>query len=410
MAIRLSTGEMLVACTAILLVVVGGVMFKAAGVTWSHDASWSVGGDFVEFYAAGRILNDHQEGRLYDLELQDKIYGEIVPGATSRTLPFVHAPLVAALFRPLARLPFSFALSLFLIITPLLFLGAVALLNARFGPSARDQQALVLVASLSFFPFVGYTWLGAQISVIGFLAIAVAVCEEDRGRLFVSGLALSLCLYKPSLLLLILPMLVFSGRYREAIGFVAGGCFLTAASVLVVGGGPTLAFADTMRGMAIRSTSVPGLFNLYRCVDLNAFFRLLPYGRSVAGYAAFGAIAVVAGYALVTAWVKCRTCDRAERLLVWAATLTWTLVLNIYTPFYDTILVVAAAILAYAAVRARDGRGWHRLGPALLCVYVAPWLAESAARAFRIQIYTVVLGVFGMLLLSEARKTTQSDG
>ena len=105
MAIRLSTGEMLVACTAILLVVVGGVIFKAAGVQWSNDATWSVGGDFVEFYAAGRILNDHQEGRLYDFELQDKIYGEIAPGATSRTLPFVHAPLVAALFRPLARLP-----------------------------------------------------------------------------------------------------------------------------------------------------------------------------------------------------------------------------------------------------------------------------------------------------------------
>lgn len=406
--IRLSTGEMLVGCAAILLVVVTGVMLKTSGVTWSNDATWTVGGDFVQFYAAGRILDRHDEKRLYDVNVQDRIYQEVVPGATALKLPFVNPPLIAAAFRPLSRLPFSLALSIFLTITPLMFLGSLALLNARFGPDARDQQVLLIVAGMSFFPFLGYTWLGAQISVLGFGAIAVALCEDDRGRFFRSGLALSLCLYKPTLLLLILPMLLLTGRFRHLIGFIAGGSLLTMACVLVVGAGATMEFVERMRGMFFRSTTVQDLFNLYRWIDLNAFFRLLPYGRSVAGYAVLCVIAIGVGIALVTAWVKGREANRPERLLVWAATLTFSLVLNVYTPFYDTVLVVAAAILAFAAVRARGWEGWNRLAPALLCVYLTPWFAEIAARALRIQIYTLVLGGFGTLLLAEARKAGRS--
>jgi len=406
--IRLSTDQMLVASVAILLVVVIGVVLKASGLRWSKDATWTVGGDFVQFYAAGRILNNHDENRLYDVDVQDRIYRDVTPGATALKLPFVNSPLIAAVFRPLARLAFSQALAIFLVITPLMFLGSLALLNARFGPSPRDQQALVLVAGMSFLPFVGYTWLGAQISVIGFAAIAVALYLEDRDRLLLSGLALSLCLYKPTLLLLIVPMLLLSGRLRQLAGLLAGGCVLMIASVLVVGGGPTLAFVDRMRGMFIRSATAEGLFNTHRWIDLNAFFRLLPHGRSVAGYVALGAIVAVAGIALVTAWVKGREANRPERLLLWAATLTFSLVLNVYTPFYDTVLVVAAAILAFAAVRARGWEGWNRLAPALLCVYVTPWFAEVAARVLRIQIYTLVLGGFGTLLLAEARKVGRS--
>src|SRR5206468_11873114 len=134
------------------------------------------------------------------------------------------------------------------------------------------------------FPFLGYTWLGAQISVIGFGAAALALSEEDRGRPFWSGFALSLCLYKPTLLVLIVPMLIVSGRFRQCVGFLAGACVLTMLSVLVVGVDGTAAFVDKLRGIIVRSTTPAGTFNPYRYVDLNAFFRLLPYGRSFAGY------------------------------------------------------------------------------------------------------------------------------
>lgn len=398
--IRLTTRELILVCAAVLTVFAIGV---GANLSRSDADAWTVGGDFVEFYTAGRILNEHREERLYDLDLQEQIYRELVPGETSLRLPFLYAPFVAALFRPLARLPFRDALLVFLVITPLLFLGALALLTRQFGPRARDERLLVLLAGLSFFPFLGYNWLGAQISVIGFGAMALAVCEEDRGRPFLSGLALSACLYKPSLLVLMLPMLIVSGRLRQLAGFVAGTGLLAFASLWVAGSRSTLAFLEKLTGVVAQSTTSAGLYNIYRYVDLNAFFRLLPYGRSVGGYVLLCVTAAAVAAALVSLWLRSRTAERAERLLAWAATLTWTLVLNVYTPLYDSILVVAAAILAVAATRSRDWAGWNRLAPALLCVYLAPWVAEVSARTFRVQVYTLVLGTFGTLLMLSGR-------
>jgi hypothetical protein len=118
----------------------------------------------------------------------------------------------------------------------------------------------------------------------------------------------------------------------------------------------------------------------------------------------FGAVVVAAAVALVAVWWRFRRADRATRLLIWAATLTWTLILNVYVPLYDTVLVVPAAVLAVAAVRARGWQGWNRLGPALAFVYVAPWIGEICARTFRVQIYTLALSTFGTLLLVEANR------
>ena len=145
------------------------------------------------------ILNEGEGSRLYDLKLQEKHFLELMPGESWLRLPFNYPPFVALLFSPLARLPLMAATMVFLVIT-LLFFGLGAwLLAFRSGWSHRDQSLLAVSGAFSFVPFILYTWLGAQISVIGFCSVAVALCEEDRGRRFLSGMALSVCLYKPTL-------------------------------------------------------------------------------------------------------------------------------------------------------------------------------------------------------------------
>src|SRR5437867_1299178 len=104
--ISLSTHEMLIACAAILLVIVVPVGVNLARGTASNAGAWSVGGDFVELYTAGRVLNDHEQDRLYDVALEDRIYRELVPGAGPLRRAFVYPPFVAMLFSPLARLSF----------------------------------------------------------------------------------------------------------------------------------------------------------------------------------------------------------------------------------------------------------------------------------------------------------------
>jgi hypothetical protein len=402
--IPLTAKELLSVCVAVLVSFGVGVTLKATGSRWAGGEAWRLGGDFVELYTAGRVVNERRADQLYDLAVEEEISHDLVPGTGPLRRAFAYPPFVAMLFQPLASLSYSRAFVVFLIATPIIFLGALALLTSSFGPWARDERALALLAGLSFFPFIGYNWLGAQISVIGLASVALGLAEENKGRPFTSGLALSICLYKPSLLVLIVPMLAATGSIRQLAGMAAGGAALALLCVTYAGVPTTLAFVDKLRGTASTSVTAEGVFNPYRYVDLNAFFRLLPYGRSRAGFSVLAGIVIAAAAALGRLWLRSRNTDRAVRRLVWATTLTLSLVLNIYTPLYDTILVVPAAVLAVAAIREDAWQGWNRLGPALFVVYVTPWIAEFCARTFRVQIYTLVLGAFGMLLLGEAAR------
>jgi len=405
--ILVSPRELVVACAAVLAVFFAGVALKASGSRWAGGDAWTIGGDFAALYVAGRMLDEHDGAGLYDIELQERVYREVVPGASTLNRTFAYPPYIAALFSPLARLPFGLALAIFMVATLVAYLAALWLLNAAFGPTRGDERSLLFLAGLSFFPFLGYTWLGTQISTVGFLAVALALLEEERGRPLFSGMALSLCLYKPTLLVVMLPMLAVTGRVRQIVGFFAGAGLQVVLWLAIGGRASVAAFAEEIRWIVVHTTSTSQLFNPHRYVDINAFFRLLPFGRSTAGHLLLGVIASAAAMALVGTWWRSRGSDRAVQQLVWAATVTWTLVLNLYVPFYDTVLVVAAAVLAVAAVKTRAWEGWNRLGPALVCVYLAPWIAEVCARVFSVQIYTLVLSGFGALLLVEANRRSE---
>jgi len=75
-------------------------------------------------------------------------------------------------------------------------------------PTIRLRRSLTSTSPF-FWPFMHFLHQRA-IAMIGFFALALAFREEVRKRPFVSGLALSICLYKPTLLLLFLPMLLIT--------------------------------------------------------------------------------------------------------------------------------------------------------------------------------------------------------
>src|SRR5205085_3363606 len=104
----------------------------------------------------------------------------------------------------------------------ILYLAGLAIFSARFFPRDHLKQSLIFCFALSFYPFVMSTLFNGHLSAIGFLALALAFREEDSGRPFLSGLALSACLYKPTLLVLLLPMLLVTRRYKTLLGFTAG--------------------------------------------------------------------------------------------------------------------------------------------------------------------------------------------
>src|SRR5262249_35758112 len=114
------------------------------------------------------------------------------------------------------------------------YAAGLALLARWFFPRDALAASLIFCVALSFYPF---TWAAAtgQPSTIGFLAMALAFREDQREHPFLSGLALSVCLYKPVLTVLFVPMLLLTRRFRTLIGYGAGAVAGAALATLVEG-------------------------------------------------------------------------------------------------------------------------------------------------------------------------------
>jgi hypothetical protein len=155
------------------------------------------------------------------------------------------------------------------------------------------------------------------------------------------------------------------------------------------------------------STSAVSGLKSWKYVDINSFFRLL-----AGNHTNFRLIATLATVCIILpllfkAWWVAKLDRESDGSLVWAFTITWTLVLNIYLGIYDTTLVVLSILLT-TNVLYRWARDEHEaLTPAfkylLVLIYLVPWVTQVVAPITNIQLYTLVLAAFGLYQLSQFR-------
>jgi hypothetical protein len=170
-----------------------------------------------------------------------------------------------------------------------------------------------------------------------------------------------------------------------------------------VGREATAGYLGVLFGFA-RTTGGGGLtLRLWKYVDLNSFLRLLLGGPSGLQLALLLLLAAGPLVYLVRAWWRLDRYGDDHRRLVWAATLVWTLVLNLYVGVYDTVLVVIAALGA-ADLLTRRGLLPPRFVGLLVLLFLVPWVTSPLARVSRVQTFTLVLAAFGAYLLALARE------
>jgi hypothetical protein len=395
-----------VACGTVLVMhlVLLGVMFATArgGRTIFGPG---LGADYAQFHVAATILNSYPPSRLYDLELQDRVYHELLPRMPpEESLPFAQGPLLAVALRPLALLPYAWSYAVWLAISGGLALAGLALTLSRADSIAPEDRATALLLALSFQPLLTECWLGGQTSALGLFCVAVALRCERRGRPMAGGAALALCLYKPTVLLLALPMLIVRGRLRALAGFAAAGLGLAVASLLAIGTEGCLAYARVLRGYARTTTGAAMVFRDFKYVDIRSFFALLLHGPGPVARAAAVAAALIGVPILIACWWSARRgADR--RALALAATLSWTAVFNLYTPVYDAALVLPGVIVT-ADVLARRGGGRlpGRFRALLGLLGLVPWVSQALARAVGFQPLTLVLLALGAFQIDLARR------
>lgn len=368
-----------------------------------------LGADFGAFYIAGNIFNTQSPDRIYDAELHHRLYQEHFPDAPADSqLPYVNAPFFVLPFTVLARLPYSWAYLSWVVLSLALYLAGFALIWKGLDGISRDARLVALLLALSFMPFLVECLAGGQTSAVGFFCLALAISSERRGGYVLSGLALSLCAYKPTLLVLVVPMLLITRRYKTLLWFVAGCGLLALVSLLVVGRQGCLGYINTLLYFTNASASAASGLRSWKYVDINSFFRLLlgqhPILRWTMTLAAFLLVLPF----LFRLWWRSDLKRRDEQSLVWALVLTWTLVLNLYVGIYDSTLVVLSVLLTTDVLCRGADNDQLRL-PAtykfiLLLLYVVPWITQPVARLTAFQPYTLTLALLGSWQLIQFKR------
>ncbi len=360
-----------------------------------------MGSDFVQFYAAGRLLNQHQPALIYDIPAFTKLQHEVVPEMSStQMLVFGYPPVVSELFRPFALLPYRWAYCAWLVFSLTVYASGLWLLFRILLRESYRRTALLLALSAPMYTLE--TWIGGQLSVIGFLAVVLFICCFEKRWPLVAGLALGLATYKPSLVAIPAAVMLLGGCWRMLGGLSISSALMILGSIATAGVHSFELWIVRLRVFSAYATSNEPILRRTKYVDLNSFFTVLlggsPLERGIATIATCAAFLILARN-----WWRARHQGHEVQRYLWAATITWTMMINIYVPVYDTILLVPAAALVARSLAEADKREQAGLQVWLILLWLVPWLTQSWADYLRLQILTVALAGLGYWALQLAR-------
>jgi Glycosyltransferase family 87 len=347
-----------------------------------------IGGDFAVFYAEGQIALKYPHSELYNTELQDKEYASVVGAPISS--PFPYAPWFTLPLEFIARLPY---LAAFLVWTSLslfsLFLAYKLLANVIDLPSYWFNVGFL--ACLAFPPYLFYSLLNGQPTALALLILTSSYVLIQRRHKLLGGIVLSLLTYKPTLLVLIGPMLLLTMQWRVLIGLAIGSTMLALISLGWAGFEGCVGFLKLLSLYSQVLSSPVEVFQTEKYVDVGSALRLL-FGPQPAVRLA---ILLLVFPLLCFIWYRL-----GDRPLSWSLAIVFGLLLSMYTPIYDCTLLIFAVVLFGIQIVSK----WL-----LVLLYLVPAVSVSIASVTRIQLYTVLLVIFAIILMRAAFNANHSQ-
>ena len=192
--------------------------------------------DFTAFYSAGKCVVSGRGTEVYTAAGEARFQQEFAAQVKIRQspLPFTHPPFEAALFAPLALLPYQAAYWIWNGLSVLALLGLVALLRPYVPNLSRWSRALPIVAALAFFP-VFVCLVQGQDSLVLLLLFGCAFVAMDKGNDFAAGVLLGMALFRFQLVLPLIMVVALRRRWKVVGGFAVAAVALAAVSIPVVG-------------------------------------------------------------------------------------------------------------------------------------------------------------------------------
>ncbi len=361
-------------------------MSLAAAIAWvglSRDGidrmGKPLGTDFVSFWTAARLVRAGDTAAPYQPATHAAAEQAEFPTVTVGYYAFFYPPVALLLFLPLAVLPYSAALVVWLSGTGLAVLACLR----RLLP-----QRWALLPMLAF-PAV---LVNAGHGQNGFLSTAcIGGGMLLRRRPLLAGMCLGALVFKPQLALLVPVGLLAARRWRMLAGASLSASGLCALSWLLLGDAAWRSFFDL--APLARMTLEAGLVDPAKMVSTFAAMRLLHCGVGLA-YAVQAVVTVGTGNLLARTLAR-RPGGHAEGAMLAAAVM-------LAAPFLlDYDLMVLALPLAWVMAEAQrvGWQPWEKL--ALLAAYALPLLARPLAMNVGIPLAPLVLA--GLLVVVTRR-------
>lgn len=359
---------MTVSRRTLLALGLAGATLLAYLVLWLQVDHFHIGrSDFTSTYMGATLLREGHGASMYDESLQTPLHEQLIAPDHEGNLPFVNAPLAAALALPVSYLGLDGAYRVWSLLQfALVVLAAIIAVRGAPGGRSLDPQRRALytlgaVACLGTWTLlVQGQWDG--VSALG-LALAYAAYRKDRLAVAGAVLAATSLLAKPHLALGLAAFVVGRFDRRLIAGAVAGTLGAIALSFAVAGPGGVEGFA----GAAFHSTTRWELRNMLSFAGIAGTVA----GDSSAAHviATAGSIACVAA-AFALGWSVRRHAGRLEAALAGAAVLSLLASPHAYSHDLALLVPVAAwSLTAAAASGSARLRTW----------VVASWLAINAA-------------------------------
>ena len=316
------------------------------GVTGPFDRFGVLRGvDFLQFYAAGRMVATGHVGQLYDWDAFARTLPTLVPRIGDLLYLPVYPPQLALAFAPVGRLSYLAALAVWTLLSVGLYAGSVWAV-IRLSPALQAYRLEGWCFALGFTPFLQLIAHG-QVASLAVPLLVLALYGFRARRSLLVGFALGSMVFKPQLGAFALAAIALWPSWRLMAGLTLGSVLQLGVVVALVGTTPLRDYLGVVHRLATSAgqfePKIWAMHSLRGAVEL-----LLGSGRLATVCWLLGGAGVV--------WLARRAWRRHQSLDLRFALITIVgLLLNPHLYLYDLVLLaVPVACLAVWLIQRRD--------------------------------------------------------
>jgi hypothetical protein len=370
---------------------------------WSPNFTSEVpGGDYLDFYMAGRILRDGDPDRLYDFAYQLEFQNDSARFGLTSSEPlsalYIYPPFFAWFGLPFTYLPFREGAAAWALLMTACLIAAVWLTSRSLGLRA-PAFAWALLASLLFGPTL-ISIYSCQNATLSLLILCATFFLLRRGQPFAAGAMFALLAFKPQLGLVIAGVMLWKRQWSFLLGALLIGLALVGASLA---GSPTATLDYLRLGPTLsRWIDLPNL-PLAEMSSWRGFWRLLLTGRPVREAELASGLSSLATIVLMVWTLRGRSCSTAEGVaLAFAVVVPATVLVSPHLLAYDLTLLLLPMTIALGARAVPPDRARDPLWLASAAVYLAAgasrWVAEAVGLQVVVPVVYLYIGVVGWVL------------